>query len=389
MRVVVVVPWEPWRTTDGVILPLHQHLRELSQRHDIVVLAAAGPTAEEHRVTGPDSDMPEGVTTRWFGTDRGDVLDYAVRRVRSELIREPAHVLFVERPGLLAAFEEEVRGADVLHLAGWGTAQLARRTSVPAVHYAVDPWAGSWRNRRQPGWRKVTDLGQVRLVSRHERRYYPLCRSVAVVAQADADLLAKQVPGAHLEVVPNGVEVGPPPTCAPEAPVLGFHGAFETRANIDGACALVERIWPRVRAQIPDATVLLVGRSPSAEVAALVQPGVVLRSDVPSIRAELDEMAVHVDWMPSGLGLKNKVLEAMAAGRPVVANARGASGLGAGDGLAVAVDEDHAARLVISLLRDGERRRAEGTAGRRRVEEQFTWKASADLVERLWVKAAT
>ncbi|MCW2600414.1 MAG: glycosyl transferase, group 1 [Frankiales bacterium] len=389
MRVVVVVPWEPWRITDGVVLPLHHHLHELSGRHQIVVLAAGAPSALEQRVTGPDGKLPDGVLTRWFGTDRSAVLDYAVRRFRSEFVREPAHTLYVERPRLLDAFAHEARDADVVHLVGWGTAQLAARIRVPAVHYAVDPWAASWRNRRLPAWRRATDLGQRAMVLRHEQRHYPQCHSVAVVAQADADLLAQQVPAGRYDVVPNGVVAGPDPAPAPTAPVLGFHGAFETQANVDGARALVERIWPRVRAALPDATVLLVGREPSAQVQALVQAGVVLKADVPSVRAELDRTAVHVSWMPSGMGLKNKVLEAMAAGRPVVANERGASGIGAGDGLYVAADEDSAARHLVALLRDQARRAAEGEKARRRVLAEYTWTASARRVERLWEQAAS
>lgn len=339
-------------------------------------------------MTGPDGKLPDGVVTRWFGTNRSAIADYAVRRLRSELVREPAHVLYVERPRLLDAFAQETRTADVVHLVGWGTAQLAGRTALPAVHYAVDPWAVSWRNRTLPRWRRTADLGQRAMVARHEQRHYPRCHSVVVVAQADADLLARQVPGGHYAVVPNGVTAGPPPEPTPSAPVLGFHGAFETQANVDGARALVERIWPRVRAELPDATVLLVGREPPPEVEALVQPGVVLKADVPSVRAELDRTAVHVSWMPSGLGMKNKVLEAMAAGRPVVANERGASGIGAGAGLYVALDEDAAALHLVTLLRDPVARTSAGEAARRRVLAEFTWAASAARIEQLWEHAA-
>lgn len=386
VRVLVVVPWEPWRLADGVLLPLHHHLHALAGRHQLTVLASGSRTGDELRVTGPDRTLPDGVVCRSFGTTRDPGLDYVLRRVRSELHREPAHVLYVERPGLLAALADEVPRADVLHLVGWGTAQLATRfPATPAVHYAVDPWEDSWRNRRLGPARRAADAGQRALVARHEARHYPHAATVAVVAEADADLLRRRIPAARFAVVPNGVEPGAPAAPLPTGAVLGFHGAFETQANVDGAHALVETIWPRVRARLPDATVRLAGRDPSTDVLALAdRPGVELHADVPDMRAELDQTTVHVAWMPSGLGQKNKVLEAMAAGRPVVANDRGASGIGAGDGLVVADDERSATDTIVALLTDRGRAEEMGRAGRERVLRDFSWASSAQRVEQLW-----
>ncbi|HEX7355224.1 MAG TPA: glycosyltransferase [Mycobacteriales bacterium] len=389
MRVLVVVPWEPWRLADGVVLPLHHHLHALAGRHQLTVLASGSRVRGELQVTGPERTLPDGVRCRAFGTKRPPALDYLLRRGRSALRREPAHVFYVERPALLAALADEVPRHDVLHLVGWGTAQLATRyADVPSVHVAVDPWEPSWNNRRYGPVRRLADAGQRSQVARHEARHYPHATAVVVVAEADADLLRQRIPTARFAVVPNGVVPGPEPTPLPATDVLGFHGAFETQANVDGARALVERVWPRVRERLPGCTVLLAGRDPSREVLDLAaQPGVELRADVPDMRGELDRMAVHVAWMPSGLGQKNKVLEAMAAGRPVVANARGASGIGAGDGLLVAEDDAAAADLVVALLADRARAEQVGRAGRDRVVREFGWAASAQRMERLWEQA--
>jgi glycosyltransferase involved in cell wall biosynthesis len=388
MRVLVVVPWEPWRVGDGVVLPLFNHLRTWTQRHDVVVLSGSGPGSREHRVTGPEQGLPAGLTVRMFGTSRPRALDFASRRIRSELQREPAHVLYVERPALLQAFDEEAPQADVVYLVGWGTAQLAARTTTPAVHFAVDPWGAAWKNRRLSAGRRLVDLGQRSLVLRHEGRHYPRCSCVVVVTDADAEDLRRQVPAARFEVVPNGVEAGPEPRPGPRPPVLVFHGSFENQANVDAADALVREILPLVLREVPEATVLLVGRYPSATTRALAGPRVVLRADVPSVRAELDEAAVHVDWMTSGLGLKNKVLEAMAAGLPVVTNALGARGIGAGGGVSVASDTAQAAQRITELLRDEDLRAREGNAARGRAVAEFGWEQSAARMEALWERSA-
>ena len=383
----MVIPWAPWRTSDGAVLPVHHHLHQLAGRHQITVLAAGSGSPDEERVVGPDRSLPDGVVVRWYGTARPGWLDLADRRVRGSLRREPAHALYVERAGLMRAFDELAPQVDLVHLAGWGTAQLAARTATPAVHFAIDPWAGNLANRQLTGARRLAEAGQRRLAARHERRWYPRSRAVALVAEPDAQLLGGQIPGARFVVVPNGVVAGEPPAPLPEEPVLGFHGAFEAQANVDAARVLVERVWPRVRASVPEARVLLVGRSPGPEVQALVQPGVELVADAPSVRAELDRMAVHVDWMTSGMGLKNKVLEAMAAGRPVVANSKGANGIGAGPGLVVAASEDEAAQQTVALLSDRSLLAQQGAAARSRVAEHFSWRARAEALARAWADA--
>jgi glycosyltransferase involved in cell wall biosynthesis len=91
--------------------------------------------------------------------------------------------------------------------------------------------------------------------------------------------------------------------------------------------------------------------------------------------------------MASGTGLKNKVLEAMAAGLPVVATSRAMNGIGAGAGVVIADTPEAMATAVIELLRDPARRAALGAAGRARVVEDFSWERSAAAIERLWSEA--
>ena len=96
------------------------------------------------------------------------------------------------------------------------------------------------------------------------------------------------------------------------------------------------------------------------------------------------DVAVYVAPLVSGSGIKNKVLEAMSAGRPVVTTPKGAAGIGAGDGVEVADDSGGVADRVVALLQDQGRRTAEGAAARRRVVAEFTWGGSAGRIEHLW-----
>jgi glycosyltransferase involved in cell wall biosynthesis len=92
--------------------------------------------------------------------------------------------------------------------------------------------------------------------------------------------------------------------------------------------------------------------------------------------------------MTSGAGIKNKVLEAMAAARPVVTSSLGAEGIGEGPGLLVADSLPNAAETIVGLLRDLPAARETGRAGRERVIEEFSWQANAEHVEALWSELA-
>jgi glycosyltransferase involved in cell wall biosynthesis len=291
---------------------------------------------------------------------------------------------------MLDALADAVQdGADLVHLHGWGTAGLWWLVSpVPTVHVAIDPWLLNSANRRTSRLRPALEMGQRRLIAAHEQRNYPRLGGVVVVTDRDAEYVRRVAPGARVEVVPNGVDSGPEPARIGERPVLGFHGVFDSQANVDAARSLVADVLPIVRRTVPDTQVLIVGRRPPREVRSLAGQGIEVRADVPDIRGELEQVAVHVDWMTSGAGIKNKVLEAMAAARPVVTSSLGAEGIGEGPGLLVADSLPNAAETIVGLLRDLPAARETGRAGRERVIEEFSWQANAEHVEALWSELA-
>lgn len=381
MRILVVSGSPPWPLSGGVRLVLHHHLRELSDRHEIRGVWLGGPDGERAA-----AELP-GVGVRLVDRERSGPLDHARRRLRSLVGGEPAHVHWVERPGLLRVVEEELRAhrPHVVHLFGWGTAALVRLVgTVPTVHVPIDAWELGMRSRALPAWRRPLEEGQLRKVVRHEARWYPRCSAVVVVAPVDAEHLRAGVPEARVEVVPNGVHPGPPPEDRSGGPVLGFHGAFETRPNLEAARLLAEEVLPAVRARHPAARVLIVGRDPAGVASRLAGDAVEVTGEVPEVRPWLERMAVYVAPLTLGTGIRNKLLEAMAAGVPVVSTPRGADGIGAGPGLREAEGTGALAEVAVDFLEDPRVAREEGLRGRERVVRDFSWTRSAGRIDALW-----
>src|SRR4051794_11088628 len=318
VRVLIVAAWPPWPLSDGISLILHHHLRLLAPRHEITVLASGRPPGATRPDTAAEG-LPTSVPTEWYGPARSGPPDYARRRWASLRTGEPADVFRVEQQPLLGRMDAIIAGPDrpdVVHLHGWTTARLARRTQgIPAVHHSIDAWS-EVRGTQAPAGavRRLIEIGQQRKVVRHEARHLEASRAVAVVAEADALALQRNAPRARIVVVPNGVEPGKEPAAHTTEPVLGFHGALSTVANQDAARVLVEEVLPRVRHELPDTRALVIGRDPPEDLRSDASTGVEVTGEVDDVREQLQRVAVYVAPMATGTGLKNKVLEAMAAG---------------------------------------------------------------------------
>ncbi|MEO1014171.1 MAG: TIGR03087 family PEP-CTERM/XrtA system glycosyltransferase [Pseudomonadota bacterium] len=200
---------------------------------------------------------------------------------------------------------------------------------------------------------------------------------------AEAKLLAG-LPGVGGEVdwVSNGVDADyfvPGATAAArDGGDVVFTGAMDYRANVDAALWFAERVWPRVRAKAPDATLAIVGARPAVEVTALDgRDGVCVTGRVPDVRPYLERARVAIAPMRIARGLQNKVMEAMAAERPVVATPAAA------EGLAVAPGEHYRsaatpvafAEAVVRLLSNADEASALAAAGRRLMVEEYSWAA--------------
>jgi len=195
---------------------------------------------------------------------------------------------------------------------------------------------------------------------------------VSVVSEHDRDRLPR--PPRRLLVCPNGWEPGVPLPPAPE-PVAAFVGLMSWRPNQDAARWLVEKIWPRVVQRVPDARLLLVGRDPGPALRRLSGPAVEVTGSVEEVRPHLARARVALAPLRSGGGTRLKILEAMDAGRPVVATTIGAEGLEslAGDGLRIADEPEAIAREIAALLLDPARAAALGRRGSAAVAARYSW----------------
>jgi glycosyltransferase involved in cell wall biosynthesis len=161
---------------------------------------------------------------------------------------------------------------------------------------------------------------------------------------------------------------------------------------VDAAVWFAREVWPAVRAQFPDAEFRIVGRKPAPEVQRLADlPGVKVIGQVPDVRPFVAAAAAVVVPLRLARGIQNKVLEALAMGKPVVAAPPALAALRTEPGvhlLAAAHPQDWVAGIT-ELFLDPARGRELGAAGRRYVEDHHHWDRCLEpLLEKIFAPAA-
>lgn len=234
-------------------------------------------------------------------------------------------------------------------------------------------------------------------MARFEHESLRRFRTVVAVSERDAAFFREHYGIAAPQTIPTGVDLdffawhAPREPDAQHPPTAVFIGSMDWAANIDGVQHFLKAVWPRVRAQLPQARFTVVGRNPPPALAALArtQPGVTLTGFVDDVRPYVADAQVSVIPLRVGGGTRIKAFEAMAMGCPVVSTAIGIEGLDVVDGEhCVIVDEDEAmAAQVIALLRDGERRLGFSRRARDVVEQRFGHQVAASRFEQICLES--
>lgn len=214
------------------------------------------------------------------------------------------------------------------------------------------------------------------------------------VSDAEAALFRAQGGEGRILAVENGVDTVAydPATVAPQPlarPTVVFTGQMDYAPNVTAAVRLARQIMPRVRRRCPEATLAIVGRAPAPAVRGLASRHVMVTGEVPDTRPWLAAGAVCAAPLTLARGIQNKVLEAMAMGRPVVVSAEAAEGIDHARTIRVADTDDAFADAIAALLRDPAAAAALGEEARRQVERRYGWAARlAPLDDLLGLDAA-
>jgi sugar transferase (PEP-CTERM/EpsH1 system associated) len=376
-------------------------IRALTANGHRVTLATLLAGTEEQRAVEELSGEVAAVLTEPMGTARA-----LWNCLSAAPTGEPLQARYSWSPALARTLRRALdeRRFDVVHVehlrgARYGVSILEYlaqpgRTGVPVVWDSVDCISDLFRSAARRG-----PTAQVRWVARFElprtERYEAAItpRFARVLTTSESDrrgLLAvvarrQAVPAdfpSRVVVIPNGVDLEHfTPAGAPrEAATLVMSGKMSYHANVAAVSAFVVDVMPRIRQRRPETRLVVVGKDPTPAIRALAGcPGVEVTGTVDDVRPYLQRAAVAVAPIQYGVGIQNKVLEAMACGTPVVATQGAVEALGAAADrdLVVADGPEAMTERIVGLLERPDERLRIGEAGRRYVEAHHDWRRIA------------
>jgi len=374
--------------TGGRIRSFHM-LRELSRRHQVTLLTTHAPPENPGDLAAA---LPgcEVVSVPWSLAKRGSAR-FALALVRSWLSSLPVDLYKARVPALGRELARRLErgGVDLVVADFLLAAPNVGRAAAPTVLFAHNVEHVIWQRMRDVegrGWRRALLGLESRKMRRYEARACERARLTIAVSDADCRLLAAAAPRARVQAVPTGVDVDyfAPDGVAEIPGRLVFTGSMDWYPNEDGIAHFIETVLPRVRRQIPAASLTVVGRNPSARLrAAAAAADVEVTGLVDDVRPHMADAAVYIVPLRIGGGTRLKIFEALSMAKAVVSTTVGAEGLPLTPGRHFLRADEPAefAAAITALLRDGARRRALGAEGRRLVEARYSWPKVVDEFE--------
>lgn len=383
MRILWVKVGGLWPLTTGGRLRSFHLLSELSQRHQVTVVT-----------THSSGDDPKGLAAALSRCEQVISIPHAPAKQRSArfipvLLRSWLSPLPVDFwrwrvPAVAHRVKHIMEEGDVdLCIADFlvTTASIPLPGRIPAVLFAHNVEHMIWKRLSQVDgriWERAALGLEWRKVRRWEAWVTAQTQLTLAVSESDQVSLARLVPTARIRAIPTGVDLTYfAPTVTLTAPEqIVFTGSMDWYPNEDAIIYFIDAILPAIRREVPGVVLTVVGRSPTSQLrAAAAHAGVRVTGTVDDVRPYIAEAAVYVVPLRIGGGTRLKIFEALAMGKAVVSTRVGAEGLPLVPGVHFLCADDPAefARTVVALLRDPARRRTLEAAGRRLVEERFSW----------------
>lgn len=389
LRILLTMPYLPWPITSGGKAREYHLLRALAQRgHEITLLVQAKTEADADVQAALAPWVKELIVLPRRSLKDPRTLWRAACSPLPLLTTVNGHA-----PALARQFEQLLQRqrwdvVQIEHSYGYQPFEAAlkrHRQPFILVEHNVESELGAATYGKWPSWARPFARYDQWRGRRWERHVLGQASLVVAVTESDARKLGawtRRPP----HVVTNGADIQGFASVKPDlaSKRVLFVGNYEYAPNVDAVEWAMEAIWPRIWALQPEARFVVCGHAlPAAWRQRWPDPRIEWRGYVDHLPTVQSQSAVFLAALRFGGGSKLKVLEALAAGLPVVSTTEGLSGLGvtAGEQAMVADSAEAMAQAVCGLLDEPDRAGQMGLRARAHVTARFDWQACATQLE--------
>jgi polysaccharide biosynthesis protein PslH len=389
MNLLYFAPHQLWPINSGARLRDYQLARQLATRESVTFVEMCG-TGEEYQAPREDSGLKSVVTLNKDGM-------YTPSKIVRGLVGPiPLTVLNCWSPQSAAQLAKVLRSRvfDTVQVEGVHLMEY-----LPIIQEAAGPLAivVDWHNiESEMMWRyamntrnwakKIAARRTATLIEHAEDRLLGSGVTHTVTSERERQKLLTRWPSGKIEVIPNGVDAGfysakeIAQACRRSRqfalkPAILFVGSMDYHANIDAVTWFSRKIWPTIALNHPHLHFTIVGRNPARDVRALVSDRIHVTGTVDDVRPYYASAVAAIVPLRSGSGTRLKILEAMAAGVPVISTRMGAEGIEFEDNvhLVLADTGPEMAAAVEQVASSNETRARLSQAARELVREVYDW----------------
>ncbi|GLO51292.1 Glycosyl transferases group 1 [compost metagenome] len=395
MRILWTLPYLPWPTTSGSKTRQYHLIRALAQRgHRITLLVQSkiplGDAARE--ALEPLLErlivLPRRPLHSPLNLLASPIIDYPMRAIINglapclrhrfeQLLDEPWDVIQIEHSYSFQPFEKALQ---------------ARGLPYMLSEHTLESVMGGASHDRLPLWLRPLNAFDRWRYRRWEQRVLRQPTELVAVSAHDAELIA-QISGRPVNVVVNGVDCDFYQHVQPalHSQRLLFVGNFEYGANLEAIEWALEDIMPQVWMSNPAVRLAIAGHAmPASWKLHWNDPRIEWFGYRPDLRELQRRSALFFAPLRYAGGSKVKILEAMAAGLPVITTGKGVSGLAANNGehYLGSEDGDQLALLITQLLNQPWRMSQLSDAGRQFARQRHDWSVAAQQLENVHMRLA-
>ncbi|MBT3250150.1 MAG: glycosyltransferase [Candidatus Pacebacteria bacterium] len=391
MKILMLTPYLPYPLLSGGQIRTYNLLKKLAKEHEITLFPLIKEESERQYI--PELEKYCAKVKVFKRSQK----PFTLKNIYKTLISTyPFLVVRNHVPEIIGAVREELANDnyDLIHAETFYMMPHLPKTNVPIilVEQTIEYLGYESYAKKAPFFIKPLLQVDINKIKKWERHFWRSAQKLIVMSQADKDYIANEIGDENkIEVVANGVDsewFNKKRRKPPEKPTVLSVGTFNWLPNIEAVKFLVNRVWPLLKQQVKDVQLWIVGNAPTQEILNFQKKdsGIKVTGNIPDIRDAFKSAHVVAAPVFSGKGTRYKILEAMAAGTPVVATSIAVEGLGVEDGKHVIL-ADTAALMsdkIARLLDSPEERSLLSRRAKKFVTQQYDWKYISSKLDEVY-----
>ena len=397
MKILMLTPYLPYPLLSGGQIRTYNLLKKLAVKYEVTLFALIKEESERQYIPELEKYCAK---VRVFKRSRKP---FTLRNIfHTAFSTFPFLVIRNHVPETIRAVEEELRAEhyDVIHAETFYMMPNIPNTDVPIilVEQTIEYLGYESYAEKSTLWllRQIMKL-DIAKIRRWEEHYWRSCTKLITMSEDDRTFINDTIQEPEkIEVVSNGVDVkwfAQKERNLPKDLTILSVGTFNWLPNVEAVKFLVESVWPCVKQALPLTKLWIVGNAPTPEIFNYQKKdnSITITGGIPDIRDAFTGAHVLVAPVFSGKGTRYKILEAMAAGTPIVATVIAVEGLGVKHGVEVLIGNtaEELAQLTVEVLQNSSLQKKLAQNGKRYVQSQYDWSYIAQKLDKIYLKMAS